>query len=64
MYPTIRISGITLPPSVGGHEVLVADPRLHVEHLDMNLLPLSYGLPPNHPDTPHFLNTAPFPSVT
>ncbi len=30
MYPTIRISGITLAPSAGGHEVLVPGPRLSV----------------------------------
>ncbi len=35
----------------------------------MNLLPLSYdltpsNLPPTYPDTPHFLITTPFPSVT
>jgi len=69
MYPTIQISGITLAPSEGGHEVLVEDPRLHVEYLDMNLLPLEYGvpllnLPPNHPDAARFLLTAPFPSQT
>jgi len=64
MYPNLQISGVTLAPSAGGHEVLVSDPRLSVEYLDMNLLPLSYGLPPNHPDIPHFLTTAPFPSVT
>jgi len=69
MYPTIQISGITLAPSAGGHEVLVSDPRLSVEYLDMNLLPLSYGLtpstlPPTHPNAPRFLLSAPFPSLT
>lgn len=69
MHPTMQISGITLAPFAGGHEVLVQDPRLSVAYLDMNLLPLCYGLTPStlpiaHPDTGHFLTSAPFPGLT
>lgn len=66
MYPiTIKICGITLAESDGGHEVLVKSPQVEIEYLDMNLLALEYGvsllsIPTNHPDAGRFCANAPF----
>lgn len=65
MYKDIKIYGITLSEQDGGHEVLVKNPRLEVEYLDLNLLAFEYGVsllnvPPEHPDSERFLTNAPF----
>ena len=65
LHPTIKICGITLAESEGGHEVLAKSPRLDVKYLDMNLLAIAYGvplsnIPSDHPDAGKFLTEAPF----
>ncbi|KAJ6649444.1 hypothetical protein Bhyg_04679 [Pseudolycoriella hygida] len=66
LCPLTEINGITLPLSLGGHELLVkTGPRLKVEFLDITMLAAEMGytitdIPPDHPDHNLFLFDRPF----
>lgn len=55
--PHARISGITLPDSLGGHPLLIKDSRVDVQHMDITMLAAEYGvsdIPEDHPDVSNF----------
>ncbi|KAI9759333.1 MAG: hypothetical protein M1840_003372 [Geoglossum simile] len=68
-HPTARISGISLPPEVGGHPMLLphndADPRVQVLFMDLTMLAVEFGvslvaIPATHPDATAFSAARPF----
>lgn len=66
LSPLTEINGITLPVSLGGHDLLVNEgPRLKVEFLDITMLAAEMGftiddIRPDHPDRNSFYFDRPF----
>lgn len=62
--PRIKVFGITLPESLGGHPILIKDERVTIEYLDMNLLhsefDVSLAPSPEHPDHKMFVQQTVF----
>lgn len=55
--PHARVSGITLPESLGGHPLLIKDSRVDVYYIDITMLAAEYGvtdIPEDHPDVSNF----------
>ena len=59
--PHARVSGLTLPESLGGHQLLIpwghSDPRVEVQFIDITMLAAEFGVrdvPANHPDASEF----------
>lgn len=62
--PHARVSGITLPRSLGGHPLIIPygrdDPRVEVRFADITMLAAEYGIediPEDHPDVLNFSRT-------
>lgn len=67
--PDARISGITLPPEIGGHPMRLPygneDPRVQVVFMDITMMASEFGtpvpeIPSQHPEAANFLNPAPY----
>lgn len=63
----VRVCGISLPPSQGGHKILIpnweTDSRIQVCFLDITMLAAEMGvttIPPKHPDANNFSLDHPF----
>lgn len=55
--PHARVAGITLPESVGGHQLLIKDSRVHIQYRDITMLAAEYGvtdISEDHPDVSNF----------
>lgn len=55
--PHARVSGLTLPHSLGGHQLLIKDSRVDVRFTDITMLAAEYGvtdIPKDHPDVSNF----------
>ena len=55
--PHARVSGLTLPHSLGGHQLLINDSRVDVQYTDITMLAAEYGvtdIPRDHPDVSNF----------
>lgn len=68
-YPNASVCGITLPVESGGHPMIIpygsADPRVHVEFMDITMLPKEFSdravnIPASHPDAAKFVSQSPF----
>ena len=74
LYPNAEVCGISLPPSSGGHEMLLdlEDPRVKVQLLDITMLASemqtsekdTLKIPQNHPDAGNFRTDRPYLSET
>jgi 23S rRNA U2552 (ribose-2'-O)-methylase RlmE/FtsJ len=67
MYPDSQVYGISLPPSIGGHKILldIDDPRVSIQFLDVTLLAVELKtseslIPKDHPDFQNFRYDRPF----
>lgn len=66
LSPLTEIYGITLPTSLGGHDLLVEEgPRLNVEFVDITMLAAEMGatsadIPLDHPDHSSFVFNRPY----
>jgi 23S rRNA U2552 (ribose-2'-O)-methylase RlmE/FtsJ len=69
LHPYAIVKGISLPPSLGGHTLLVrhgaTDPRVEVQFMDITMLATEFGVtihdvPPHHPEASHFNHTRPY----
>ncbi|KAK0731965.1 hypothetical protein B0H67DRAFT_474411 [Lasiosphaeris hirsuta] len=65
--PTAELCGVTLPPSQGGHDLLIPDwassPDISVSFRDITMLASELGvdaIPPTHPDAAAFSRDRPF----
>lgn len=59
--PHAHVSGLSLPPSLGGHRILIPaapkDPRVYVKYVDITMLAAEYGvteIPESHVDFSNF----------
>ncbi|RYP83849.1 hypothetical protein DL769_001271 [Monosporascus sp. CRB-8-3] len=68
-HPTATVRGISLPPEVGGFEVMLpkwrSDPRIQIEFLDITMLADEMGtpvtsIPVTHDDSANFSSQRPF----
>ena len=61
--PEAALHGISLPPSQGGHELLLAHSELDVVYTDITMLASEFGvptIPSTHPDAKAFNTNRPF----
>jgi len=61
--PTVKVYGITLRATKGGHEVLLGRDKATIEYLDLTMLATEFGtgsVPETHPEHEAFLTKRPF----
>jgi hypothetical protein len=69
LHPYATVKGISLPPSFGGHPLLVphgaTDPHVEIQFMDITMLATEFGIsiddiPPHHPGVSQFNHTRPY----